>query len=299
MVFLNKTFLGHKNSLTTNHSLSKEFTQAKINGAIFDELYLSIDANYEYSDGIPSEWNDSTLLHAYFNGNLLAGNLDFITRDVEKLRVKRRDINAYEWTTLYEVSINQTSDFKFTFRDYTAKARKEYEYAIVPITGGIEGNYSVNTVYSDFEGLFVYSKQATYYALLETSLTLSRRSISSIIEPLNSKYPIVHTTSKQNSIRGTAKGIFVQYDSDVDEFDIEGSCEYQDALLEYLLDGYPKIIKHEDGRAYLAKIVEEPSMTPEGHPDKVSTTFNFVEIGNIDSSTDLYANGLIDLVIEG
>lgn len=293
MAIIGKTFLSYKNSIGNNPSTSKGLSRLKLGDGVFDEVYKTHSTTFEDRFAFPSEWLEKNLLHAKFLGDYSAGNIDFYANTIEKLLLKRRERESFKWVTLLEIPIQKVEDFKFSYRDYFIKARKEYEYAIVPVSANVEGNYNINNIKSSFDGMFITDKDATYYSLLETKITPRRKRQSTVIETLNREYPIVHSTGRSNYMTGSAKGIFIQYQADTDSWDIESSVDYQDALLEFLCNGNPKILKHEDGRTFLISVVNEPSSNEEGHPDKVSTSFEFVEIGNIDSEEDLANVGML------
>ena len=73
----------------------------------------------------------------------------------------------------------------------------------------------------------------------------------------------------------------------------------EDSILDFLCDGNPKILKHEDGRMWMVQITGTPSESESPHPDFPTTSFEWVEIGSAESSTMLYSNNFIDVNVEG
>ena len=61
---------------------------------------------------------------------------------------------------------------------------------------------------------------------------------------------------------------------------------------------WAKILKLNDGRIYLIKITGKPTDISEGHEDLRRISFEWVEIGDVNSEKDLYLNNLSDVSAE-
>ena len=46
-------------------------------------------------------------------------------------------------------------------------------------------------------------------------------------------------------------------------------------------------------------VTSDPTATVQNHPDQILTSFNFTEIGDVNSTSDMYYNGLSELDREG
>jgi hypothetical protein len=68
--------------------------------------------------------------------------------------------------------------------------------------------------------------------------------------------------------------------------------------MNFLCDGTPKILKHRDGRIWMISTTGTPNETPQDVPEIENTSFDWVEIGSVDSTNDLYNNGFINVNIE-
>ena len=78
-----------------------------------------------------------------------------------------------------------------------------------------------------------------------------------------------------------------------------GAYQYREEIKQFLNDGRPKILKLADGRTWMIMIIDsldEDNGSIEGY---VHTSFSWVEIGNPESSSDLYENNFIDVNLEG
>lgn len=64
--------------------------------------------------------------------------------------------------------------------------------------------------------------------------------------------------------------------------------------MNFLSNGEEKVIKTHDGRMWLASVSVSPNESENGHEDRVTTSFDFVESGNPILNEDLYNANLID-----
>ncbi|MEG0900160.1 MAG: hypothetical protein RSF40_10690, partial [Oscillospiraceae bacterium] len=56
----------------------ENITKTKLENGIFDDFYVTSDVTSPYSTTIPTMWDFMTIMQANFNGNINAGNVDFI-----------------------------------------------------------------------------------------------------------------------------------------------------------------------------------------------------------------------------
>lgn len=300
MIFSGITFSGGQHTLDPTPTHVDTFESLRIENGVFDDLYLTEDSTLEYTTTIPTTWDVNTVLHALFDGTLYGGNINLVLSETSAIRIKRREINSYKWITLYERTINSEDDFDFEFFDRYARANKEYEYAVVPVMANIEGvPVAGGTIKSRFEGVYILNKESIFGAILNIKKSESQKVAQrQSIQTMNSKYPFHIQNGKSNYYSGSTSGFFVERNLDTCDFDIAGGYEYRKNLMDFLNDGTSKILKYDDGRMMLIGITGTPTETDGGHEDMISTTFTWEEIGDCESSNDLYDHGLIDIIIE-
>lgn len=274
-------------------------TFVKLTKAVFDEILISKNVTNEYSNIIEQAWDFDTILHALFDGNLHAGNVDFTVEQVSKIRIKRRKKNSYDWITLFEVPIEKVEDFDFERIDRYARSNQEYEYALVPVIGNAEGNLNINSIYSEFEGIYLVEKNLGYGSAIETSISTQKNRPTTVVNTLGRRTPYVITNGKNNYYSGQVSAIYVNQNPDTCEMETESGWQYREAIMEFLCDGKPKILKSDDGRIWMVNVVGSPSESENPHPLYPTTSFEWVEIGDIESSTMLYENNFIDVNVEG
>ena len=81
--------------------------------------------------------------------------------------------------------------------------------------------------------------------------------------------------------------------------DTEASTKYRNEVNRFLAESQALILKDYQGRRWMVGVGNAIPQAPDGHVDNIVYNLTFTEIGNCDSTTDLYINGLSDLNVEG
>ena len=284
---------GDKTSNPTPTSIT-DIKTITVQNSVIDDLFITTDMT-SMIPPLDKTWNFQTVLHATYNNVLTAGNVEFSMAQISAIRIKKREAGTYIWTLMYDIPIAKTEDLTFERYDRSSKGGKtKYEYCFIPVLNGIDGNLNINTVISDFGAMVLSEKDTTYLTPLDVKVSPTKNRASSIVNTLDGKYPTVIYNSSNNYYSGTASGVFIQFDPDTCEWDIENGWKYREPFMEFLTDGLPKVLKLQDGRAWIVSIVDNPSEDNSQHEYKAITTFSWVETGDINSTQDLYDNGLID-----
>lgn len=301
MFILGYAFLGGHHSADTNPASSQSITSVTLNNGAFQELFISKDGTIDITTDIEKSWNYNTVLDAVFSESnydadekeFPAGNIDYLFQDITSVRIKRRESGSNSWVSLYEQPIITKDDLNIEFFDRFAKAKTKYDYALVPILNhSLEGIASQASITPDFEGLYVMGLDIWFSTSLECSITYDRNHPSSVVETIGNKYPFVIYNTQQNYDSGSAAGVFARFDTDKCDWDYANSFAYRKKLLDFLTDGTAKILKFDDGRGWLIGRSDVITNEEMDHPYAVLTTFHWVEIGDMDSTLDLYTTGL-------
>jgi hypothetical protein len=260
---------------------------------ILDELQVSKNTDSQ----IYSEWNFDMILHANFEDNLTAGNVDFAASFVDCIRVKMKPSNEYRWRTVHEHTITDNNDFMFKYLFPYARGGVSYDFSLTPVfSGGIEGNINKSTIVSEFEGLYFMEADRGYHAYLNLDISHKNNRQTSIQTTLGRKYPFVISNGDSNYVSGEITATFIQNKNKF--YDINGGWKYRENVNDFLMDGFPKIIKYEDGRMWLASIDGNPEEDYSQHQQMPIHKIRFVEIGDCDSTVSLYDAGLINCNVE-
>lgn len=268
-----------------------------LQNGVFDEIMATQDL-LDYTKPLLDTWDSSTILHAFFDDSLLAGSMHHSVDVITSVRLKRRKVGEEQWMTIYESVIKSVEDFTFTYVDRYA-AYGDYEYCVVPCIGDAEQSYSIVTVESRFDGIILCDKNVAFQSIADASIgTVSRNRPSAVVTTLENKYPFVVYNGSSNYESGSVSGIFAEIDWEKKQFKIDNIPLYSKTVMDFLTNGSPKILKKRDGRIWMVDIVGTPSASVDGHPNKIVMNFEFVEIGDTNSSTDMYDNNFIDVNIE-
>lgn len=297
MFFCGMGIAGYKHSLDNTVVVTGTVQNVSVANGVFDRLYITRNTAVQ-AEEFPG-WDYDTIMDAKFNGDLIAGNISYMIDQIDAIRVKRRRTDTYNWITLYEVPISETEDLRFERYDRYVANGVSYEYALVPVIGSQEGYVNKNSITPEFDGCFLYEKDNGYVTDLEISKgTITRNKETSVVTTLESKYPFVICNGAANYDSGSFSMMFLPKD-DTKEYTTVGAYSYREEVKQFLNDGRPKIMKLTDGRTWM--IMVEGSIAEDNNQveNVVHTSFDWVEIGNPESSTDLYENNFIDVNLEG
>lgn len=270
-----------------------------IMNAIFDHLRLSRDVTSMVSSTIPTEWDFYTILDANFNGNISGGNVDFTLTQLDSIKVKRRRTGTFDWITYSIHPVASVSDLSFVVYDNLAANDIEYEYALVPTLGGIEGDYITQQVLSKFNGVFLCDAASIYkfYAGVQFG-TESLSNKTAVYEPLSNQYPIVITNGAlkyyQSSLTGT---IVSPSEMETRIPDSVANLTYKAQLTDFIVNKKAKIIKDWNGRLWLIMVTDNVTITPNNAISGMfsNIAFNFSQIGDGANGNDLYKAGILNL----
>lgn len=272
-----------------------------INNGVYNSVYLSNNPDEFNEDNAGESWTDGTLLFADFDRQSLNGSNFEYGSELYSIKLKRREI-GYEnkpWILLYE-QLAGHGNINFVYNDYFARGRGvQYEYALVPmLNNGTELPYIKTIVTSVFYGAVITDGNTSYHILLDPEITETNRNRqSSVVTTLNSKYPFVFFSGKSNYTSGSFSGTAIRYLGN-DKFDPAHSHWYREDMIDWLTNGESKILKIEDGRIWMVVVNGSVKASNSEHPDKVTLSFDFTEIGSVNSDSDMKNNGFENLATE-
>lgn len=296
MIFLGYDFLRDKYCWQPTPTDFTNINNIRIKNGIYDHMNITKDVDFDYTTELPGKWNLQTQFDADFNGTITAGNVDYILAQISSIKVKRRVKGTFDWITLFTVPISKVSDVDFVRYDYIAKNNETYEYAIVPVIGNTEGEYSINSIKSEFYGIFITDNKSSYKFLEGASYSGNERSNQTgTFEPYGSKYPVVIKNGALSYDKGTLTGTVITFDAN-QELDREGTIERLKAIENFLTEPTGKILKDFNGNIWLVSITDNIPVTyySEVGMGFAQVSFNWNEIGSATDSGDLYYNNLIE-----
>lgn len=268
----------------------------KLENGIYDDFYAThVNGNVKEPSNfvVPEQWDSETYLHTKFNGDFYAGNADFGVENTTNILVKRRKKGSYKWFPLFSIDVNSPDDFNFVIVDPYPASTVIYEYASVPIINGVEGTYSISECKVSFDQLVIVDKDATYSTPYDVEYTQQKNNTSSVILPIQAKYPIYVANASNDFYTGNISASFFKLKNN--ELVFDASFEYRDEVLNFLNNRKVKFIKEPYGKCWIAAIGNAIVDTNNGHQDAHSLSFDFTEVGDIESNEDMNKFGLLDI----
>lgn len=243
--FLNYNFFSDINALDNAPSNVESINNVKLTNAIFEHFNITQNINTEVNTNIPTAWDYDTILDANFENNLNAGNIDFLVEQISAIKIKRRVQGTFDWLTLATIPINSVNDLNFVFNDLLNKNGVQYEYAFVPIIENVEGNYIIDTVFSQFNGVFIGDAQNIYKFLYEVEYgSNSRNQQVGIFEVLGQQYPVFVANGALSYESGSVTATILNDDYErTGVIDRIAITQQKDIIKDFLTNKKAKILK--------------------------------------------------------
>lgn len=298
--FIGYDFFGGIDALNSAPSTVENITSTKLTNAIFDHFNVTRDTTLPTNMDIPDNWTYETILNAAFDSTTSAGNLDYMVEQIGGIKIKRRIKGQFNWLTLSYIPISEIDDLAFTFNDFLNAYDTEYEYALVPVVNGVEGEYIIDEVLSKFSGVFIGDAYQSFKFLYDVNYTSNARNQQiGTFMPLGREYPIIVANGVLSYESGTFTGTILN-----DDFEQTGQINRaaivakKDAIKDYLTNKKPKILKDWNGNVWLVMIVDNVPVNYKvgsgmGIPQ---VQFNWVEVGKADNQQDLFDAGIVNIL---
>lgn len=298
--FLNYNFFADGDALNTAPSSVDNITNVKLTNSIFDHFNVTKNTSTAVSTSIPTEWDYDTIMNANFNNNIDAGNVNYLINQISSIKIKRRKQGDFDWLTLATIPINKVEDLSFIFNDLLNQDNVTYEYALVPIIGEIEGQYLINSIMSQFNGVFIGNAETIYKFLYEVKYSSNQRNQQvGVFQVLGQQYPIVVANGALSYESGNVTATILNDDFEktgiIDRAEI---VKQKDALKNFLTDKKPKILKDWNGNIWLCIVNSNINVSyKEGTGMGIPViSFDWTEIGESNNQQSLYNNGILSEV---
>lgn len=279
-----------------------EIDNVKMSGAIFDILKLDNSVGDAPSFDISDEWTENSKILAQYKGNLYAGNVNLDVKHTSNIIIKRRKYGEFSWFNMFELPVKDASSFNFNLVDRYPSALIDYQYAVVPIINGLEGEYNFGRddetdeeyIHCEFDGVVIMDRDIEYSSYYETTTDFTKNHTKTPVVTLNSKLPYIVSNSVNNYYTGTIGGVWMLIENCQKLLKLD-SMLYREEFLDFLVNENFKILKLYDGRTYMVQITDTPTDSNSEHPDKHTISFDFTECGDPLSNEDMYLNGFLDI----
>ena len=285
-------------SLLNNDIDILPITKTILTNAVYDDFDLTKSVTKELSTSYPT-WDFDTVIDCDFNNNIGAGNTELLMSQMDSVLIKRRELGAFTWNTIYKKSVSDIQDLNFIYYDCMCPSYLTMQYAIVPSLNNIEGNYIINKIDTFFNGFFICDKTKMIKLNCEVQYgdTENIQTIGQYL-PIGSKYPITIKNSNndyaQGSVNGAVLGITFDETRKINRLEV---VNQSNEIVSFLKNGLSKIWKDWNGNIKLVQIIGNPSISYNNSygAGKVNISFSWVEQGVYNNQQDLIENELIEV----
>lgn len=280
-------------SLLTSNDIGQANSLSLKEGIDYDELHVKKGVVAE-PDNNRENWGVNTTILARFNNSLESGSLEMGGMQVEKIRIKRRDVDGGEFMTVAEFPY--TKDIPhIIYTDKTAAPLRKYQYAIVPVSGKVEGTHTTGTIYAQLNSAVISDADKRYvleygFQLRNVEYVIPNETIETIS---SERTPYVTYHGDLNYVKGSVSCILIA-DRDT-AIDLVDEYKLRTKIMDFATNKKVKLLRTADGFNRLISITGSPSLSYEGTAGLYSLSFNFVEIGDVNSQRDLFENGFINV----
>ena len=297
--FVGYNFFSDGDALNTAPSNVDNITTVNLSNAIFDHFNVTRNTNTAVSTTIPTQWDYDTVMDADFAGNIEAGNVDFLIDQISAIKIKRRVQGTFNWLTLKTIPVNTVEDLTFVFNDLLNQNNVTYEYALVPIIEDVEGEYIINTVLSQFNGVFIGDAETIYKFLYEVEYGNNQRNQQiGVFQVLGKQYPVFVANGELSYESGSVTATILNEDFQQNGIDRTAITQLKDAIKDFLTNRQAKILKDWNGNIWLCIVNSNIGVTYKSSYGMGIPVINFewTEVGDAQSQQDLYNNGILDEV---
>lgn len=270
-----------------------DMTKLQFTNMMLDELALLNNA-VEINPCEKFTWTDDTVLAGDFQGNTELGSLGTQGETVDEVLIKRRRKNG-SWKTIdrFDYDFSTSGTVEYEAEDKYVEAMEEYEYAVVPSSGGNEGMYNVGQIFVEFEKAYLFDADEYYELDYDFKYGgITRENASSIVQTLGGRYPIIISNGNIDYSSGSVScKVMIVEDNDYNKYKTK---ELRNKILDFLINKKPKILKSEDGMFMLINITSSPNLSfNRGANNLYDLNFSFTEIGNAKDDEVLEEYGLL------
>lgn len=243
--FVGYNFFSDGDALNNAPSAIDGINNIQLTNAIYDHFNITRNTSTEVSTTIPTVWDYDTIIDASFDGNLSAGNVDFLIEEISAIKIKRRVQGTFDWITLNTVPINTVEDLTFAFNDLLNADYTTYDYALVPIMEDVEGEYIINSILSQFNGVFIGDYSTIYKFFYDVQYgTNARNQQIGTFQPLGNQYPIVIANGALSYESGTVSATILNDDfEDTGIINAPAIVEKKTIIKDFLTNKKAKILK--------------------------------------------------------
>lgn len=298
-MFIGYDFLGMNNGSIVNTELfQSNYNKLIMKKGIYDEIYIEEYTDGEFVTDKPIGWSYRSVLDAKFQNNLEAGSVSGNGMQITAIKFQKRRNDELVWKDVAQINYDNTKQILYTAQDKIIQNGETYQYSLIPLTTTIQGDRVLSeNITVDFEGVYLSDKDHNYKLFYNIEYgDIDYNHSSAVLEPLNSKYPIV-TYSTLDYRKSNLTALFLSKVTEQNNYRISmiNERKEKDELFNFLKNNKPKIFRSETGDFILMTIVDSPKEMPNKDKKGIANIqFNYVEIGDANNNEDLRSNNLLE-----
>jgi len=298
IILINFDILGFGNGAVFSDAVyHSTYYRTELIQGIIDDIYIEENTNLtDVSLVKPTTWSSATVLSCDFKDSMEAGSLVAGEVQIDKVRFQKRLSDELEWSTVAEVDYIQGDHILYEAIDKFISNDFVYQYCMRPITSTTPGDRVVSEeITASFEGIFLSDSNSNYrlfYDLEPSEIT--HNGSPSIMEPLNSQYPIVMYSTQDYRTLSVKSTIISDATTEAGgQVNIKQEKLTRQQLLSFLKNKRPKIYRSSNADTILVNVTDNPKEEPlQGVTGIAKVSFSLTEIGNT-STENLSRLGLI------
>ena len=196
--------------------------------------------------------------------------------------VINRSENDGSYEVIKTIEVTDVADLTFDLLDASAKSGSQYEYSINLMAGETISEFGVSdAVQCSFCGLFVGDSTGYYIAGTNFKTETKRNILREYVTTLAGRYPYAVSNADTNYTTGTSTGLFLQLTPDKKSFLPDTYHTYSNAVVDFLCNGNPKILKTHDGQAWYVSIDASPNVVYSDFTGNNAVQFSWTEVGEL------------------
>lgn len=270
------------------------FNYIKATECILDEIYADNNVDMPYACD-KKEWSLDTVFLGTFDGTLECGNIQNSDQIIDAIRFRKKAEGKTEWVFIEELPYDKAISL-YDVKDRLAYSLESYQYAICPVSQGVEGDYITAPMVAEYEGLWVLDRNESHKLFYDLEYGAVTPVVNDIeFELLENEYPMFQSTSA-NYDKGSCSATIIGDRTGRDGVNIDylGDRKQVEGLTKFLKNHKPKMLKDGNG---LKKIVMTHDVSIKPMKNKLggvcTVDFKWTEIGDTDSTADLILHGLL------
>jgi len=280
-----------------NAMVFSSFDRVEISNSIVDDIYITTDLTTINDTTKPTQWGYFDVLNCDFESSLEGGSVAFNGSLITKIIIQRRLASDLLWENLKTIDYISGTSVLYSLIDTFIQNDITYQYALVPISNDILGNQVTSpdpNVTAVFDGNYLTDSSNNYQLLYDSKFDSFTNNVNtSIIEPLDSQYPIVVTSDLNYRSSRLSATLVSDVSFNSDKVSINQEYKLRQRILSFINNRQPKLIRNMFGDNVLIMVTDKPEITYlDGNIGIASISFSFVEIGDTKVST-LAINGLV------